>query len=174
MVWSSDKIVCFSFTWEIVPEQFILAQILPLKYYQSHCLQRLSAEQVPVVLARERSKDSYNFSIKLAEETTWVLSYTGRLLNSLFSSASCCFSLFSGTAFRFQQIHLPISFAPQIPLLIDLILISHLQLPPRDKCHMTPCGLWWSSNWGEVLTSLKWRGRLPLISVGSWFNTQTL
>lgn len=174
MVWSSEKIVCFSFTWEIVPEQFILAQILPLKYYQSHCLQRLSAERVPVVLAQERSKYGYNFLIKLAKEKTWALSYTVRLLNSLFSSTSSCFNLFSGTAFRFQQIHLPITFAPQISLLISLILILHLQLPHRDKYHMTTGGLCCFSNWCEVLTSLKWTGRLPLVSVGSWFNTWTL
>lgn len=173
MVWSSEKIVCLSLTWEIVPEQFILAQILPLKYYQSHCLQMLSAEQVTVALAQERSKDGYNFSIKIAEEKTWCLSYTVRLFNILFSSASSCFSLFSRTAFRFQQIHPPIGFAPQIPLLIYLILISHIQLPLREKCHMTPCGLYCYSNWGEVLTSWKWTGRIPLISVGSWFNIQT-
>lgn len=69
---SSEKIVCFSFTWVIVTEQFILAQILPLKCNQSHYLYRLSAVQVSAVLAQE-TQNVYNFSIKLTEEKPWVL-----------------------------------------------------------------------------------------------------
>lgn len=35
-------------------------------------MQRLSAEQVTVVLAQERSKDGYNCYTKFEEEKTWL------------------------------------------------------------------------------------------------------